>query len=263
MGNERPTGDSKSPIISALDIVKNFGENRVLDGVSFSAQEGDVVTFIGASGSGKSTLLRCLNMLEIPTKGKVIFSGEEIAMKTNRQGIAVPADMRQVNRIRTKLSMVFQSFNLWPHMTVLENVIEVPIHVLGVPRQDALKFAESLLERVGMAEKRDAYPSFLSGGQQQRVAIARALATRPSVLLFDEPTSALDPERVGEVLKVIRDLAKEGATMALVTHEMKFAREVSSKVMFLHKGKIEETGTPEEVFTRPTSERCRKFLETH
>jgi ABC-type histidine transport system ATPase subunit len=248
------------PIVAVEGLHNQFGQQTVLDGVSFSARVGDVVTLIGASGSGKSTLLRCLNMLEVPSQGRVLISGEEIALKTNRRGVMVPANVRQVDRIRTRLGMVFQNFNLWPHMTVLENLIEVPLRVLRQPRAEAEANAERLLEKVGLADKRHAYPGFLSGGQQQRVAIARALATKPAVMLFDEPTSALDPELVGEVLKVIRDLADEGCTMILVTHEMSFAREVSSQILFLHKGRIEEAGTPEQVFLSPASERCRQFV---
>jgi len=248
------------PIIEVVDLHKRFGQHTVLDGVSLSARTGDVISLIGASGSGKSTLLRCLNMLEVPNRGSVRIAGEEIALKTNRKGEPVPADERQVDRIRTRLGMVFQNFNLWPHMTVLENLIEVPVRVLRQSRAEAVEHAESLLDKVGMVGKRDCYPSFLSGGQQQRVAIARALATRPSVMLFDEPTSALDPELVGEVLKVIRKLAQEGCTMVLVTHEMAFARDVSSQVMFLHQGRIEEAGPPEQIFVSPNSERCRQFV---
>ncbi|MCW3478617.1 ATP-binding cassette domain-containing protein [Neisseriaceae bacterium JH1-16] len=247
-------------MIDVVDLHKQFGQQTVLDGVSFSAHVGDVISLIGASGSGKSTLLRCLNMLEVPNRGSVRISGEEIALKTNHKGVSVPADARQVDRIRTRLGMVFQNFNLWPHMTVLENLIEVPVRVLRQSRAEAIEHAEALLEKVGLANKHHCYPSFLSGGQQQRVAIARALATRPSVMLFDEPTSALDPELVGEVLKVIRDLAQDGCTMVLVTHEMAFARDVSSQVMFLHKGRIEEAGSPEQIFVSPNSERCRQFV---
>lgn len=249
-----------APIIDIRNLRKRFGAQEVLKGVSFTAQTGDVVSLIGASGSGKSTLLRCMNMLEVPDSGQVLIAGEEVALKTNRHGQTVLADPPQVDRMRTRLGMVFQSFNLWPHMTVLENLIEVPIRVLRQPRGEAIALAEALLAKVGMAEKRHSYPAFLSGGQQQRVAIARALATRPSVMLFDEPTSALDPELVGEVLKVIRDLAQDGCTMVLVTHEMAFARDVSSKVMFLHQGCIEEAGTARQVFENPGSERCRQFV---
>lgn len=247
-------------IIKIRDLHKHFGDHHVLKGVSFTAQQGDVVSLIGASGSGKSTLLRCMNLLEVPDSGEVVISGEQVLLKQNRHGKTVIAQLQQVERMRTHLGMVFQSFNLWPHMTVLENLIEVPIRVLGQSRQDAIELAETLLAKVGIADKRHTYPAFLSGGQQQRVAIARALATRPSVMLFDEPTSALDPELVGEVLKVIRDLANEGCTMVLVTHEMAFARDVSNKVMFLHQGRIEEAGSAREVFENPGSERCRQFV---
>ncbi|QRY81489.1 aminotransferase class I/II-fold pyridoxal phosphate-dependent enzyme [Pseudomonas sp. PDNC002] len=251
------------PVIEVRDIHKRFGDFEVLKGVSLSAREGEVISLIGASGSGKSTLLRCINMLEIPNQGSVTVSGETIGLTRNRQGEPMVADQRQLTRIRSQLGMVFQSFNLWPHRTVLENLIEAPTFVLHESKAEARERAEALLERVGLAEKRHEYPAFLSGGQQQRVAIARALAVRPKVMLFDEPTSALDPELVGEVLRVIRSLAEEGRTMILVTHEMAFARDVSSHVAFLHKGLIEEEGTPEEVFSRPRSERCRQFVNAH
>ena len=241
------------------DLHKRFGPLEVLRGVSLTARYGDVISMIGSSGSGKSTFLRCINLLEIPDAGKVWVNGELIAMRRTRHG-AAPADHRQVDRIRAELGMVFQSFNLWTHMTVLENLIEAPVHVQKVPRAEAVSLAEQLLDKVGIADKRNHYPSQLSGGQQQRAAIARALAMRPKVMLFDEPTSALDPELVGEVLRVIRQLAEEGSTMLMVTHEMRFAREVSSHVLFLHQGRIEEEGPPEQVFDRPRSERCRQFL---
>jgi octopine/nopaline transport system ATP-binding protein len=242
------------------DLHKSFGHLEVLKGVSLSAREGDVVSMIGASGSGKSTFLRCINFLEMPTRGQIIVTGEEISLKPGRDGNMHPADHRQVERIRTRLGMVFQSFNLWQHMTVLQNVIEAPVHVLKVPRAEAIDRAEVLLKRVGLYEKKDQYPAFLSGGQQQRAAIARALAMEPKVMLFDEPTSALDPELVGEVLKVIRSLADEGRTMILVTHEMKFARDVSSHVIYLHQGQIEEEGPPAQVFGNPKSSRCKQFV---
>ena len=243
------------------DLHKRFGELEVLKGVSLQARQGDVISIIGSSGSGKSTLLRCINLLETPNEGRVWVNGELIRMKKLRSGEAEPEDSRQVDRIRSSLAMVFQSFNLWSHMTVLDNVIEAPIHVLKVPRREAVERAEALLAKVGIADKRNHYPSHLSGGQQQRAAIARALAMQPKVMLFDEPTSALDPELVGEVLRVIRQLAEEGNTMLLVTHEMRFAREVSSKVIFLHQGRTEEEGTPAEVFDSPRSERMRQFLK--
>jgi len=242
------------------DVRKSFGRIEVLKGLSLTAEEGDVIALIGASGSGKSTFLRCINLLEIPDSGRVSLRGETISMVRDRRGRARPGDWRQVDRLRTHLGMVFQSFNLWTHMTILENVIEAPVHVLGVPRKEAVERAMALLDKVGIAEKANDYPAHLSGGQQQRAAIARALAMEPDVLLFDEPTSALDPELVGEVLKVMRQLAEEGRTMLIVTHEMRFAREVSSRVIFLHQGLIEEEGPPEAVFGNPRSERCRQFL---
>jgi len=227
--------------------------------VSLRARKGDVVSIIGSSGSGKSTFLRCLNLLEVPDRGTVAINGEAIRFGAgaNRGSLR---DSRQVQKIRTRLAMVFQSFNLWPHRTVLGNVIEAPVHVLKEPRAEATARAEEILRRVGLFEKRDVYPAFLSGGQQQRAAIARALAMRPDAILFDEPTSALDPELVGEVLKVIRDLAEEGRTMIIVTHEMGFAREVSSHVIFLHQGVVEEEGPPQKVFQEPDSARCRAFV---
>ncbi|WP_395677885.1 ABC transporter ATP-binding protein [Inquilinus sp.] len=250
-----------SGAIVVEDLHKRFGKLEVLKGVSLQAQQGDVISIIGSSGSGKSTLLRCINLLEIPNDGRVWVNRELIRMRKLRSGEAEPEDSKQVDRIRASLGMVFQSFNLWSHMTVLENVIEAPVHVLKVPRKLAIERALALLDKVGIADKRDHYPSHLSGGQQQRAAIARALAMQPKVMLFDEPTSALDPELVGEVLRVIRQLAEEGNTMLLVTHEMRFAREVSSKVIFLHQGRTEEEGTPAEVFDNPRSERIRQFLK--
>jgi octopine/nopaline transport system ATP-binding protein len=241
-------------------IRKSFGMLDVLKGVSLSAREGDVVALIGASGSGKSTLLRCTNLLEIPNEGRVVIAGEEIRLKVGRFGQRHVADQHQLQRVRSRLAMVFQSFNLWAHRTVLENVIEAPVHVLKEPRAEAVERAEALLHKVGLFDKKDTYPAFLSGGQQQRAAIARALAIRPRVMLFDEPTSALDPELVGEVLKVIRDIAAEGRTMILVTHEMAFARDVADHVMFLHNGLVEEQGSPGQVFGAPRSERCRQFV---
>jgi arginine/ornithine transport system ATP-binding protein len=239
---------------------KRFGEVEVLNGVSLQARRGDVISIIGSSGSGKSTLLRCINLLEQPNAGRITVGGEAIALKPARDGSLQAADARQLQRLRSKLAMVFQHFNLWAHMTALENVIEAPVHVLGVPKAQAIERAEALLARVGVAHRRGLYPSQLSGGEQQRVAIARALAMEPEVMLFDEPTSALDPELVGEVLKVMRDLAAEGRTMVVVTHEMGFAAEVSNQVLFLHKGLVEEQGDPREVLARPRSERLRQFL---
>ncbi len=245
------------------DIHKSFGPLEVLKGVSLTAQEGDVIAMLGSSGSGKSTFLRCINLLETPDSGRVTVAGELIRMTKNRIGKAVPADREQVDRIRARLGMVFQQFNLWSHMTVLQNVIEAPIHVLNVPKAEAIDRAKAVLNKVGLADKLDSYPSHLSGGQQQRAAIARALAMEPALMLFDEPTSALDPELVGEVLRVIRQLAEEGRTMIVVTHEMGFAREVSSEVVFLHQGRIEEQGPPREVFGNPKSERFRQFMASN
>jgi ABC-type histidine transport system ATPase subunit len=239
---------------------KSFGDLEVLKGVSLTAYKGDVISVLGSSGSGKSTLLRCINFLDMPDSGKIIVAGEEILMQTNAKGIRKPQNIRQIERIRTKLAMVFQQFNLWTHMTVLENVIEAPVHVLKIPKAKAVEKAEYYLEKVGIKEKMQAYPAQLSGGQQQRAAIARALAVEPDVMLFDEPTSALDPELVGEVLQVIRALAKEGRTMIVVTHEMGFAKEVSTRIIFLHNGLIEEDGEPAAVFANPASDRFREFI---
>lgn len=246
--------------LRAIGIRKTFGTLEVLRGVDLTARQGQVVAIIGGSGSGKSTFLRCLNLLEHPTAGSIHVNGEEIALAPDGHGHLGPSSGAQIRRVRSKLAMVFQSFNLWSHMTLLENVIEVPIRVLGVERARAVDEAERLLARVGLSEKANEYPAFLSGGQQQRGAIARALAVQPLAMLFDEPTSALDPELVGEVLKVITGLAEEGRTMILVTHEMGFARDVADHVVFLREGTIEEEGLPEDVFGNPQSERLAKFL---
>lgn len=251
---------ASTPALVIADLHKRFGDIEVLKGVSLTAPEGHVTSILGSSGSGKSTLLRCVNLLEVPDAGTVTVKGETIRMRTDRRGRRMPESIRQVERIRSRLAMVFQSFNLWSHMTVLENIIEAPVHVLKVPRQEAIDRAEALLHKVGMYDRRGYYPAHISGGQQQRAAIARALAMEPEVMLFDEPTSALDPELVGEVLKVMRDLADEGRTMIVVTHEMNFARDVSSHVVFLHQGRIEEEGPPEQVLVNPRSERCRRFV---
>jgi arginine/ornithine transport system ATP-binding protein len=248
------------PALVTKNIHKNFGQLEVLKGISLTASEHDVISILGSSGSGKSTFLRCINLLEMPTAGEVYLHGELIRMKPGPDGNLAPVDQKQVDRLRARLSMVFQSFNLWSHMTVLENVIEAPIHVLKLSKGEAIERAEAVLQRVGMLDRKDYYPAHCSGGQQQRAAIARALAMEPAVMLFDEPTSALDPELVGEVLRVMRSLADEGRTMLVVTHEMGFAREVSDQVMFLHAGKVEEFGDPKEVFNNPRSERFRQFL---
>jgi octopine/nopaline transport system ATP-binding protein len=249
------------PAVCIRDLHKSYGAFEVLKGISLSAHDGEVVSILGSSGSGKSTMLRCLNMLEIPTSGDVLIGGELIRMKQAKAGIQKPADRRQVDRLRSNIGMVFQNFNLWSHKTILENVVEAPVHVQKRPRAECVEEAKDLLAKVGIADKLHHYPAHLSGGQQQRAAIARALAQRPRVMLFDEPTSALDPELVGEVLKVMRTLAEEGRTMLVVTHEMDFARDVSSKVVFLHKGVIEEQGTPQDLFGELRSERFRQFLK--
>ena len=233
-------------------LKKSFGDLEVLKDISLNAEKGDVICIIGSSGSGKSTLLRCINLLDIPDSGEVWVNGELINMSKNK-----------VDRIRTKLAMVFQSFNLWSHMTVIQNVVEAPIHVQKIDKNKANKLGLELLAKVGITEKADQFPSSLSGGQQQRVAIARALAIEPDILLFDEPTSSLDPELVGEVLRVMQSLAEEGRTMIVVTHEMGFAKGVASKVIFLHNGHIEEQGTPDELFNSPKSERLKRFLESN
>ncbi len=247
--------------LQVQDIHKRYGSHEVLKGVSLSARAGDVISIIGSSGSGKSTFLRCINMLERPQQGRIIVAGEELKLrvgKNNGELEAVQPD--QLRRLRTKLAMVFQNFNLWAHMTVLENIIEAPIHVLGVPKAQAIESARRYLERVGLRGVEDRYPAHMSGGQQQRVAIARALAVEPEVMLFDEPTSALDPELVTEVLRVMQSLAEEGRTMVVVTHEMGFAREVSNHLIFLHQGRIEEEGHPRQVLANPSSERLAQFL---
>jgi len=246
-------------VLSVKDLHKRFGDNAVLKGIDIDAYRGDVIALLGASGSGKSTLLRCMNLLEVPNQGRIVVHGEELRMKATPGG-QKPLDRHQVDRIRSRLSMVFQQFNLWSHMTVIENVMEAPVHVLKIPKAEARERAVKYLAKVGLADKHASYPAELSGGQQQRAAIARALAMEPEALLFDEPTSALDPELVGEVMRVLRALAQEGRTMIVVTHEMGFAREVSNRVIFLHQGVIEEDGPPEEVFTAARSERFRQFM---
>ena len=252
------------PIALQLDdIHKSYGSLEVLKGVSLTAYDGDVISILGSSGSGKSTLLRCINLLENPSQGKIHLGNEELILKTSKSGDLQAANSKQLDAFRAKVGFVFQNFNLWPHKTILQNIIEGPTQVLKVPKEQAINQAKTLLDKVGLLDKQDAYPGNLSGGQRQRVAIARALAMQPQVLLFDEPTSALDPELVNEVLAVMRELAEEGRTMLIVTHEMRFAREVSSQVVFLHKGRIEEMGTPQEVFDNPKSVRVQEFMASH
>ncbi|NBF06815.1 ATP-binding cassette domain-containing protein [Pseudomonas sp. Fl5BN2] len=246
--------------LEVQDLHKSYGTHQVLKGVSLQAQAGDVISLIGSSGSGKSTFLRCINLLEQPNAGSILLNGEALKLVANRQGGLKAAEPKQLQRMRSQLSMVFQHFNLWSHMSALENVMEAPVQVLGLTKQEARERAEHYLEKVGVAQRMSAWPGHMSGGEQQRVAIARALAMEPQVMLFDEPTSALDPELVGEVLKVMQDLAQEGRTMVVVTHEMGFAREVSNQLVFLHQGLVEERGAPREVLANPQSERLQQFL---
>lgn len=242
------------------NLHKSYGSNEVLKGISVMADKGDVISIIGASGSGKSTFLRCINLLEKPTQGRIVVNGKELKLVRQKHGALDCADPKQLQQVRSKLAMVFQHFNLWSHMTVLENIMEAPMHVLGVTGKEAMERARYYLDKVGVVAREDYYPSHLSGGQQQRVAIARALAMEPDVMLFDEPTSALDPELVVEVLRVMQGLAKEGRTMLVVTHEMEFARNVANQVIFVHQGKIEEQGDPKTVLANPQSLRLQKFL---
>mgnify|MGYP002714360382 FL=1 len=252
-----------TPALEIRNLHKRYGDLEVLKGISLTAKDGDVISILGSSGSGKSTFLRCINLLENPHEGEILVAGEQLKLKRDKQGDLVAADGKQLNRIRSELGFVFQNFNLWPHMTILDNIIEAPRRVLGQSKAEAIEVAEALLAKVGIADKRHVYPNQLSGGQQQRAAIARTLAMQPKVILFDEPTSALDPEMVQEVLAVIRSLAEEGRTMLLVTHEMNFAKQVSSEVVFLHQGLVEEQGTPEQVFDNPQSARCKQFMSSN
>jgi ABC-type histidine transport system ATPase subunit len=251
--------DRSASIVAVEELHKSFGQLEVLKGVSLTARQGEVISLIGSSGSGKSTLLRCINMLEVPDAGTVTIDGEEIKLagKSPHRHIA---DESQIRRIRSELGMVFQSFNLWTHMSVIDNVMEAPLHVQKRDKAEVHEAAMAMLEKVGIASKAHSYPAQLSGGQQQRAAIARALCIKPRVMLFDEPTSALDPELEVEVLRVIKLLADEGRTMILVTHDMAFAREVSDRVIFLHQGVVGEEGTPAEVFGATKSTRLKQFL---
>ena len=255
-----PDAPPAVPAVSAQRICKAFAGVEVLRDIDLDVARGETVCILGPSGSGKSTFLRCLNWLEEPSSGTVLLDGEPIGQKPGPDGRPRPMSARELAAARTRVSMVFQHFALWPHLTALGNVVEAPVHVLGRPRSEMLAEGRRLLDRVGLADRADAYPHTLSGGQKQRVAISRALAMRPKVLLFDEPTSALDPEMVGEVLAVMRDLARGGQTMIVVTHEMAFAREVADRIVFLDGGRVVETGTPDDFFTRPRSERAQRFL---
>ena len=252
-------GPAGRPMVRVEQLCKCFGALRVIEDVSFTVARGEVVGLIGPSGSGKSTLLRCVNYLEVPTTGRVYVDGELIGIREAGDSFVL-RDNKELARQRTQIGMVFQSFNLFSHLTVLDNVVEAPIHVKGVPRQEAEAKAQDLLAWVGLGDKANTYPSQLSGGQQQRVAIARALAMEPKLMLFDEPTSALDPEIVGEVLGVMRRLADEGMTMVVVTHEMAFAREVCDSVVFMDQGLIVESGPPESVLVTPSHVRTKQFL---
>ncbi|MBU3193757.1 amino acid ABC transporter ATP-binding protein [Clostridium algidicarnis] len=236
-------------MIQIKDLTKDFGDNKVLKGVNEEIKKGEVVVVIGPSGSGKSTFLRCLNLLEIPTSGHIVFEGQDITDKKV-----------DINKLREKMGMVFQQFNLFPHKTILDNITLAPIKVKGKSKEEAESIAFKLLDKIGLREKAKSYPSQLSGGQKQRIAIARALAMEPTVMLFDEPTSALDPEMVGEVLAVMKDLAKEGMTMVVVTHEMGFAKEVGDRVLFMDDGNIVEEGKPLDIFSNPKNPRTKDFL---
>lgn len=252
---------STPPVLRIEHLSKRFGADQVLDDISLTADRGDVIALLGQSGSGKSTLLRCINLLTVPDAGDIYINGELIALHHRRNSSErIPNSMQQVQRLRCNLAKVFQQFNLWSHLTVLENVTLAPIHVLKRSKTEAIANAKALLSKVGLADKLHHYPIQLSGGQQQRAAIARALAMEPTALLFDEPTSALDPEMVSEVLGVIQQLAKEGKTMIVATHEMSFAREVSTKVVFLNKGKIDCEGTPQALFNHPPTARFQQFM---
>ncbi len=249
-------------LLSVRNVHKTFGSHEVLKGVDLDARRGEVVAILGSSGSGKSTFLRCINLLEAPTEGSISLAGKELELARGKDGQLHPANKKQLTRFRTKVGMVFQNFNLWPHLTVLENILEGPIYVEGLGKAEAVERAHRYMALVGVSERKDYYPAQLSGGQQQRAAIARALAMEPDVLLFDEPTSALDPELVGEVLEVMRGLAEAGMTMLVVTHEMGFARDVSSRVLFLEKGSVAVDGAPKDVFAEPErySPRWAEFL---
>jgi polar amino acid transport system ATP-binding protein len=258
--NAGPTVSADAPLLVVENLRKSFGAHEVLKGVSLAVKPSQVIGLLGRSGSGKSTLLRCLNMLEVPSAGRILLEGEEIGFETTAGGRRRPLSASQLARQRASMSMVFQHFNLWPHRTVLGNVIEGPVQVLGMARDEAEALGLGLLERVGLREKAGSYPIRLSGGQQQRVAIARALAMRPKIMLFDEPTSALDPELVGEVLQVMLDLAKSGTTMVVVTHEMSFARHACEEVVLLEGGQIVERGAPDYVMTQSENPRARQFF---
>jgi len=247
-------------VVQIVNLHKYFGSLEVLKGIDLEVHQGDVVSVLGSSGSGKSTMLRCINHLEQPTSGEIYISGRPMGFRVDSKGRKIPDTQKNINKLRQEIGMVFQQFNIWPHMTVLGNVMEAPVHVKKMPTREAREVALSYLEKVNLIDKKDEFPVRLSGGQLQRVAIARALTMQPKVMLFDEPTSALDPELIGEVLETMKQLAIDGTTMIVVTHEIGFAREVSDRVIFLHNGLIEEEGTPEAVISNPKSDRCRQFF---
>jgi polar amino acid transport system ATP-binding protein len=251
-----PPANQPQLALNVVGLSKSFGSLRVLDDVSFGVAPGETVCLLGPSGSGKSTLLRCINWLERPDQGRILLDGRQVGVSNG----GVFMSDRELAMMRTRIGMVFQHFALWPHLTVLQNVMEAPVHVQRRAKDEVHAEAEALLRRVGLYEKRDAFPARLSGGQKQRVGIARALAMKPALLLFDEPTSALDPELVGEVLAVMRDLARDGMTMVVVTHEMAFAREAAGRVIFMDRGVVVETGHPEAFFSMPATDRARQFL---
>ena len=248
---------TRIPLLSVQSLGKSYGKLRVLDNISFTVAPGETVCLLGPSGSGKSTMLRCINWLERPDSGRILIDSQPIGVTSG----GVVMNDQQLAQVRTRIDMVFQQFALWPHLTVLQNVMEAPVHVQRRPKEEVRAEAEALLQRVGLFDKRDVFPARLSGGQKQRVGIARALAMKPALMLFDEPTSALDPELVGEVLAVMRDLAAEGMTMLVVTHEMAFAREAAHRVVFMDHGVVVETGSPQDFFTAPRTERGRQFLQ--
>jgi len=259
MADTRRPEPSGAPILELRDLRKSFGSLEVLKGVSLDLHQGEVIAIVGVSGSGKSTLLRCVNLLEVPTGGDIIFEGQRVPYELANGGMFTSS--RPLSRLRAEIGMVFQQFNLWPHRTVVENVAEAPMTVRGRSRAEAVSDAERLLDSIGLLDKRNEYPSRLSGGQQQRVAIVRALAMKPKLMLFDEATSALDPELVGEVLALMAKLAADGMTMMVVTHEIHFARQVSDRTIFIDQGLIEEEGPSREVLYNPASPRTRQFLD--
>ena len=251
---------AKPPVLEVRSISKSFGALQVLSDISLKVVRGETVCIVGPSGSGKSTLLRCINWLEKPDTGAVFLTGRRVGMRT---GGNIAMSDKELAEVRTRIGMVFQHFALWPHLTVLQNVMEAPLHVQKRPRAEVREAADALLHKVGLSDKRDAFPAQLSGGQKQRVGIARALAVRPDLLLFDEPTSALDPELVGEVILVMRELARDGMTMVIVTHEMGFARDAATRMVFIDRGQVVETGTPIQFFSAPATVRARQFLQRY